>query len=193
MKDLQSRYFYHDRIEYDKIKTKYQAKIRDTKVSEILNYISKNKNKDIIKEFIFCAYESLKENKILLLSFFFLQKKIKEENFIENLEKNYGICVDIDNIKKEIKEKLKEIKTYKQLFEYVGSEFGKNEDDIDIIRNTYEKTKKIGLVENDNKNKLNIRESPINNIERGRGRGRGRGERGRVRGRGRGRGRERRG
>ena len=92
-----------------------------------------------------------------------------------------------------MKDKLNEIKTYKQLFEYVGSEFGKNEDDIDIIRNTYEKTKKIGLVENDNKNKLNIRESPINNIERGRGRGRGRGERGRVRGRGRGRGRERRG
>ena len=191
LKDLHSRYFYHDRIEYDKIKTKYQAKIRDTKVSEILNYISKNKNKDIIKEFIFCAYESLKDNKILLLSFFFLQKKMKEKDFIENLEKNYGICVDIDNIKKEIKEKLKEIKTYKQLFEYVGSEFGKNEDDIDIIINKYEKAKKIGLVENDNKNKLNIRESPINNIERGRGRGRGRGERGRVRGRG--RGRERRG
>ena len=30
---------------------------------------------------------------------------MKEKDFIENLEKNNGICVDKDNIKKEKKEK----------------------------------------------------------------------------------------
>ena len=122
---------------------------------------------------------------------------MKEKDFMEKLEKYYGACVDIDNIKKEMEEKLNEIKTYKQLFEYLGSEFGKNEDDIDIIKNTYEKAKKIGLLENNNKIILDINEIPNNNIERGRingrGRGRGRGRdevRGRIRNiRERGRGR----
>ena len=116
---------------------------------------------------------------------------MKEKDFMEKLEKYYGACVDIDNIKKEMEEKLNEIKTYKQLFEYLGSEFGKNEDDIDIIKNTYEKAKKIGLLENNNKIILDINEIPNNNIERGRiRRGRGRDEvRGRIRNiRGRGRG-----
>ena len=113
---------------------------------------------------------------------------------MEKLEKYYGACVDIDNIKKEIEAKLNEIKTYKQLFEYLGNELGKNEDDIDIIKNSYEKAKKKGLLENNNKIILDINEIPNNNIERGRisGRGRGRGRdevRGRIRNiRGRGRG-----
>jgi hypothetical protein len=135
----------NDKYEYEKNIAKYQEKMRETKVSEILKYISKNKNKKIIKKYLLCAYESLNENKILLLSFFFLQKKMKEKNFMDNLEKNYGVCVDIDIINKEIKEKLKEIKTYKQLFEYVGSEFGKNEDEIYNIKNVYEKAIEIGL------------------------------------------------
>ena len=175
----------------NKIYEEYKTKINDVNISEILNYLSKNKNKEITKEFI--LYESQNENKVLLLSFFFLQKKMKEKDFMEKLEKYYGACVDIDNIKKEMEEKLNEIKTYKQLFEYLGSEFGKNEDDIDIIKNTYEKAKKIGLLENNNKIILDINEIPNNNIERGRisGRGRGRDEvRGRIRNiRGRGRGR----
>ena len=180
----------------NKIYEEYKTKINDVNVSEILNYLSKNKNKEITKEFIYFSYENLNENKVLLLSFFFLQKKMKEKDFMEKLEKYYGACVDLDNIKKEMEEKLNEIKTYKQLFEYLGSEFGKNEDDIDIIKNTYEKAKKIGLLENNNKIILDINEIPNNNIERGRiRRGRGRDEvRGRIRNiRGRGRGRGKRG
>ena len=180
----------------NKIYEEYKTKINDVNVSEILNYLSKNKNKEITKEFIYFLYESQNENKVLLLSFFFLQKKMKEKDFMEKLEKYYGACVDIDNIKKEMEEKLNEIKAYKQLFEYLGSEFGKNEDDIDIIKNTYEKAKKIGLLENNNKIILDINEIPNNNIERGRiRRGRGRDEvRGRIRNiRGRGRGRGKRG
>ena len=132
-----------------------------------------------------------KQNFIIII--FFLQEKTKEYDFMEELEKNYGVCEEIDINYKEMKI-IEKIKTYKQLFEYVGSEFGKNEDDIDIIINTYEKAKKMGLVENDNKNILNMRESSINHIGKGRGRGRGRGrERGGERGIIRGRGREKRG
>ena len=60
---------------------------------------------------------------------------------MEELEKNYGIYLDVDNFIKDMKQKLNEIKSYKQLFEYIGNEFGKNKSDIEIIREAYEKAK----------------------------------------------------
>ena len=114
---------------------------------------------------------------------FFLQKKFKEKGFMEDLEKNYGVYFDIKTIFKEIKNKLDEIKRYKQLLEYIGSEFGKNMTDFEIIKNIYEKAKTIGLIKD---NQLNeeipdkSEESFDNGRERGRrGRGRFRGRRGR--------------
>ena len=78
----------NDRYEYEsKIREKYQAKIRNIKISEILDYLSKNKNKEIVKEFIFYSYESLEENKILLLSFFFFSKKNERKRFYGKFRK----------------------------------------------------------------------------------------------------------
>ena len=59
----------------NKIYEEYKTKINDVNVSEILNYLSKNKNKEITKEFIYFSYENLNENKVLLLSFFFSSEK----------------------------------------------------------------------------------------------------------------------
>ena len=77
----------------------------------------------------------------LLLITFFTQKKIEEKGFIEKLEKNYGIFLEVDNFIKEMKKKLTEVKSYKQLFEYVESEFGKNKTDIEIIKMAYKNAK----------------------------------------------------
>ena len=86
------------------------------------------------------------------------------------LENNYGVYLDIDNIYNEIKKQLKEIKCYKELFEYIGSEFGANMDDIDIIKESYKKAKRIGLIKYNQ-----INENEEINYRRGRGKGRGRG------------------
>ena len=72
---------------------------------------------------------------------------------MEKLEKNYGIYLDVDDFIKEMKEKLNEIKSYKQLFEYIGGEFGKNKNDLELIREAYEKAKLKKYVENDRKKK----------------------------------------
>ena len=102
--------------------------------------------------------------------------------------------------------KLAEIKTYKQLLEYVGSDIYKDKSDIGIIIDAYGKAKEKGYIKSVNNNEngqINIfgrNRRPINNINNftrnnfnhfnNRGGYRGRGSRGRgYRGRGRGRGR----
>ena len=130
---------------------KLDEEFKNINCDDIINDFSKNEeNKEFIDFFILNIYKSPIENKILLLSYF-LQKKIKEKGFMEELENNYGVYLDIDNIYNEIKKQLKEIKCYKELFEYIGSEFGKNMDDIDIIKESYKKAKRLGLFKNNQK------------------------------------------
>ena len=149
------------------------------------------------------VYPSQRGNKLLLITFF-AQKKTEEKYFMNKLEKNYGIYLEVDDFIKEMKQKLAEIKTYSQMFEYIGSEFGKNKSDPELIKIAYEKAKLLKYMkENDNNNNTtqnnNVQYNPGNDF-RGRGlRGRGirdGGMRGRgigrgMRGRGRGRGRDR--
>ena len=154
------------------------------------------KNKDEIIESLF---ESQKGYKLLIITFF-AQKKVEEKGFLEELEKNYGIYLDVDGFIEGMKKKLDEIKTFKQLLEFVGSDFGKDKTDMEIIIDAYDKAKQKNYItlqnirQNDNNiinnnnifggNNYNIRN--LNNRGRGRGRGRGR-DIGRGRGRGRGR------
>ena len=62
---------------------------------------------------------------------------------MEELEKNYGVYLEVDNFIKNMKEKLSEIKTYKSLFEYVGCDFfkegGRYKDDLELIIDSYKK------------------------------------------------------
>jgi hypothetical protein len=148
------------------------------------------KNKDEIVQSLF---DSQRGNKLLIITFF-AQKKIEEKGFLEELEKNYGIYLEVDDFIEEMQKKLDEIKTFKQLLEYVGSDFGKDKTDLEIIIEAYDKAKEKKYLKPTN-NQINYNQNNIinNNLFRGnnqnnRGRGRGRGsQRGRG-GRGRGRG-----
>jgi len=152
------------------------------------------KNKDEIVQTLF---DSQRGNKLLIITFF-AQKKIEEKGFLEELEKNYGIYLEVDDFIEEMQKKLDEIKTFKQLLEYVGSDFGKDKTDLEIIIEAYDKAKEknyLKPINNQiNNNQINIinnnlfRGNNQNNRGRGRGRGSQRGRGGRGRGRGRGRG-----
>ena len=107
---------------------------------KIDNLIFNSENKKLLEKFIEKAYSTQRGNNLLLITFF-TQKKIEEKGFIEKLEQNYGIFLEVDNFIKEMKKKLTEVKSYKQLFEYVESEFGKNKTDIEIIKMAYKNAK----------------------------------------------------
>ena len=136
---------------YDK-KHKIPPKIeRLLKIKKLL-YKNNEISEEITNSFLNYAFEAQIGNKLLLITFF-AKKKIEEKGFLEKLEKNYGIYLDADNFVKEMKEKLNEIKSYKQLFEYIGGEFGKNKNDLELIREAYEKAKMKRYVENVRKKK----------------------------------------
>ena len=160
-----------------------------TKAEKIKYLFDESKNKEILKEFLGYAYKSQEENNCLLITYF-IQKKIEEKGFLDKLKKNYGVYLEVENFNKDMKKTMKEIKNHKQLFEYIGSEYGKNKSDIELIKEAYKiaKLKNYIKIEEEN-NDINERsESGIEGRSGGRrnDRGRGRG-RGRLRGRGRGR------
>ena len=108
-------------------------------VHELLKKLNNEKK----KEFLQRAFESQRGNYLLLITFF-AQKKIEEKGFLEQLENNYGVYLDVDNFIKEMNQKISEIKTYKALFEYVGADFIKEEkykdkDDLELIIDSYQK------------------------------------------------------
>ena len=148
------------------------------------------------------AYESQRGNQLLLITFF-AQKKIEEKGFLEELEKNYGVYLDVDNFIQEMNKKLDEIKSIKKLFEFIGCDFGKDKTEIELMTEAYDKAKEKGYLqaidnprERNSRDNINInRSSSSYNYRREsrggshRGGGYFRGPRGRGRGRDRGRGR----
>ena len=129
---------YYEILDY-KIKKLKEEMNNDYNI-KIDNLIFNSENKKLLEKFIEKAYSTQRGNNLLLITFF-TQKKIEEKGFIEKLEKNYGIFLEVDNFIKEMKKKLTEVKSYKQLFEYVESEFGKNKTDIEIIKMAYKNAK----------------------------------------------------
>jgi ubiquitin-conjugating enzyme E2 A len=155
----------------------------DKKIKIFFKNYYKRSFETIFDEFLNNAYKSQKGNSLLVITFF-AQKKIEEKGFMEKLEKNYGIYLEVDNFIKEMKQKLEEIKSYKQLFEYIGSEFGKDQSDIKLIKNAYFKAQKKGYIHVNSSNDSDDDDEEEFYIVNNRGRGRGRGEeRGFYRGR----------
>ena len=142
-------------IEKNKIAPK---KERILKINKLF-YNNKTINDEIIDEFLKYAFDSQIGNKLLLITFI-AKKTIEEKSFMEELEKNFGVYLDVDNFIKKMKTKLEEIKTYKQLFEYLGSDFGKYKTNLEIIRDAYEKAKLKGYIEN---NKIKKKKEKKNN------------------------------
>ena len=134
-----------------------------------------------LKKVLDYAYESQRGNKLLIITFF-TKKKIEDKKFMEELEKNYGIYLDVDTFIKDMNKQLKEIKNYHDFFKYIGSEFGSDMNDLDILTHCYQKAKEKKYIRGNFSGDLNLSQS-----FRGRGGfGRGRGGFGRGRGRGRG-------
>jgi hypothetical protein len=138
-------------------KKMYERKLSNELYNEILKYeINAYSNKTIYelindKEFLKYVYGSQRGNNLLLITFF-AQKKIVEKGFLNELEKNYGIYLEVDNFIKEMRQKLDEVKTYGQLFEYIGSDFGKNKTDEEIIKMAFDKAKLKGYIRDNNIN-----------------------------------------
>ena len=122
-------------------------KERLLKIKKLL-YNNNTINAQIKNEFLKYAFDSQIGNKLLLITFI-AKKTIEKKEFMEQLENNYGVYLDVDNFIKKMKNKLNEIKNYKQLFEYLESDFGKNKNNLEIIRDAYEKAKLKGYIEND--------------------------------------------
>ena len=123
---------------------------RVLKIRKLL-YNNDKISEEITNSFLKYAYEEQIGNKLLLITYI-AKKKIEEEGFMETLEKNYGVYLDVDNFVKEMKKTLSEIKSHSQLFNYIGSQFGCI-DNLELIREAYEKAKSKRYVENDKKKK----------------------------------------
>ena len=118
------------------------------KENEIINKLIQNKRNEYLKktvdellkdeEFLKYVYGGQRGNNLLLITFF-AQKKIEEKGFMNVLEKNYGIYLEVDNFIKEMRQKLDEVRSYRQLFDYIGCEFGKNKTDEELIKEAFEK------------------------------------------------------
>ena len=143
-----------------------------------VDIILKKLDEKTLKEVLENAFESQIGNKLLIITFF-TKTKIEDKKFMEELEKNYGIYLEVDSFIKEMNKQLKDIKNYHDFFNYIGSEFGKDMNDLDILINCYQKAKEKKYIRANFSRDINSSQSF---------RGRGRGGFGRGRGRGRGRG-----
>ena len=160
------------------------------RVSEILKNENITNKDEIVQE----VFEILKGNKLLIITFY-AQKKVDEKGFLEDLEKNYGVYLEVDDFIEEMKKKLEEIKTYKQLLEFVGCDIGKDKTDMELIIEAYDKAKEKKYIKEPNAHRnendsirSSFRSLPGRDFRRGANNGfRGRSHRGEFRGRGRGR------
>ena len=83
----------------------------------------------------------------LLLITTLAQKKLNESGFLKELEKNYGVYLKVGDFIKEIKDKLKEVQCYKDLFNFMKADvIGDNEDEYEMIINCYEKAKEKNYI-----------------------------------------------
>ena len=116
-------------------------------VNEILK--GNDENTPQMKDVLKYAYESQKGNQLLLITFLVLNK-LGEQGFMEELEKNYGIYVEVDSFFLEMKKKLKEIKSYKELYEFIKVDLGKDKTELEIIVEAYEKAKQKRYIRDPN-------------------------------------------
>ena len=119
-------------------------------VNEILKGNNNNESHEM-KEVLKYAYESQKGNQLLIITFLVLNK-LRERGFMEELEKNYGIYVEVDDFFLNMKQKLKEIKGYKELYDFIKVDLGKDKTELEIIIDAYEKAKRKGYIKAPNEN-----------------------------------------
>lgn len=111
-------------------------KLIEEKIDEILK---KTKEELIDDEnYLNSVFPTQRGNKLLLIAFF-AHKKTQEKGFMDKLESNNGIFLEVNKFLEEMNQELSEIRTYSQFYEYLGSEYGKNKTDVELIKEAYEK------------------------------------------------------
>ena len=143
---------------FNKLMEKYSKKKENKNFKNLINLLKQCNKKTLIKFYklyhpnilsldllLKYIFEKQIENKLLIITFLVF-KKINEKGFMEELVNNYGVFLDTDNFIKLMKQKIDEIKSYKQLFEFIGSDFGKNDDEIEILLKAYKKAKAKGYL-----------------------------------------------
>ena len=113
----------------------------ECKVDQIMK-----KNPSKVNEIIRKAFNSQKANHLLIITFFSL-RRMKEKNLFEEQEKSYDIYNKIEEIMKELRQKLKEVQSYKALCECLDTDLGKGKNEMDIIAEAYQRAKNKGYIE----------------------------------------------
>ena len=124
-----------DFIEAKKLEKKDYFKTND--VDKLMKKIDKKYHLEITKK----LYGISKSNLLLITTL--AQMKINEPGFINELEKNYGIFMKVEDFIQEINKKLKEIQCYKDLFNFMKADvIDKDEDEYERTIKVYETAKK---------------------------------------------------
>ena len=127
------------------------------KVDELMKKIDKKFHSEIVNK----LYDVAKDNLLLITTL--AQKKMNEKGFLTELEKNYGLYMNIEEFMKEINQKIKEIKCYKDLFDFMQADvIFKVEDEYETIIKSYQKAKekryiKTIITNDDNNSKYKLR------------------------------------
>ena len=122
--------------------TEKRNKLYDNfKIDEVL-MDERIENMDEILKFFF---ENQKGNKLFIITFI-TAKKIENPEFMKELESNYGVYLDVDIFIKEMNQKLSEIKSLNEMYKFIGSEYGQDKTDLEIIIDSYKKAKEKGYL-----------------------------------------------
>ena len=89
-------------------------------------------------------------------------KKLEEQGFMEQLEKDHGVFIGVDKFFEEIRKNLKEIKNFKDLYAFIGTEVGKDMTELELIIDSYGTAKSKKYIRDPNERNL-IKSNPYRN------------------------------
>ena len=122
----------------DKMKEIEKSEYERGFVDNILKDIN---DENIKKKLLTQFFENQKGNKLTLISFL-ARKKIKTPGFMEELEKNYGVLLNCSDFLKEIKTIFEQVKSYKELYKFIGVDLIGDYNEFYYIIKTYRIAKK---------------------------------------------------
>ena len=76
-------------------------------------------NQNLQKIFLKYVYTSQRGNQLLVITFI-AKNKMDNKEFIKELKDNYGIYLNVNSFIVEMKNKLKEINSYTDLYRFIG-------------------------------------------------------------------------
>ena len=117
---------------------------------QVSDILKGNAESHDINDILKFAYDSQKGNQLLLITFAVL-KKLNEEGFMKALEDDYGVYVKVDAFVDEIKKSLNDVKSYKELYEFIGTDIGNDKTELDLIIDSYEMAKKKRYIRDPNR------------------------------------------